>query len=55
MQNNLHVEDLLKTVENLATAKILVNNVIMCKNDSFNLTTFTSNTKELLVSIPDRK
>ena len=55
-QNNLHVEDLLKSVEDFAAAKIFNNNVIKtCKDDGLNLTKFTSNSNELLVSIPDNK
>ena len=55
-QNNLHVEDLFKSVEDFAAAKILINNVIKtCKDDGLNLTKFTSNSNELLVSIPDNK
>ena len=50
------VHDQFKSVEGLATAKILVNNVInMCKNGGFSLEKFLSNSKEWLVSIPENR
>ena len=56
IQSNFYVDDLLKSVEDLDTAKILVKNVTnMCRSSGFNLTKFISNSKELLISIPDNK
>ena len=53
IQNNFYVDDLLKLVEDLDTAKILVKNVInMCRSGGFNLAKFISSSKELLISIP---
>ena len=54
IQNNFYVDDLLKSVKNLHTAKTLVKNVInTCRSGGFNLTKFISNSKELLISIPE--
>ena len=56
MQNNFYVNDKLKSVEDLDTAKTLVKNFInMCRSGGFNLTKFISNNKELLISIPEDK
>ena len=56
IQSNFYVDDLLKSVKDLDTAKTLVNNVInMCRSGGFNLTKFISNRKELLISIPEDK
>ena len=56
IQNNFYVDDLLKSVKDLDTAKTLVKNVInMCKSGGFNLTKFISNSRELLISIPEDK
>ena len=56
IQNNFYVDDLLKSVKDLETAKTLVKNVIyMCRSGAFNLTKFISNSKELLISIPEDK
>ena len=56
IQDNFYVDDLLKSVEDLDTAKTLVKNVInMCKSGGFNLTKCISNSKELLISIPENK
>ena len=56
IQNNFYVDDLLKSVKDLDTAKTLVKNVInMCKSGGFNLTKFISNSRELSISIPDDK
>ena len=53
---NFHVDDLLKSMEDVDRAKQLVDNVIkMCKAGGFNLTKFVSNNKELLLSIPESK
>ena len=56
IQNNFYVDDLLKSVKDLDTAKTLVKNVInMCKSGGFNLTKFISNSRELLISISEDK
>ena len=56
MQNNFYVNDKLKSVKDLDTAKTLVKNVInMSRSGRFNLTKFISNNKELLISIPEDK
>ena len=56
IQNNFYVDDLLKSVEDLDTVKTLVKNVInMCRSGGFNLTTFISDSKELLIFIPEDK
>ena len=56
IQNNFYVDDLLKSVKDLDTAKTLVKNFInMCRSGGFNLTKFISNCKELLISIPEDK
>ena len=53
---NFYVDDLLKSMKNVQSAKQLVQNVRdMCKSGGFNLTKFISNSKELLVIIPDKK
>ena len=52
IQNNFYVDDLIKSVEDLNTAKTLVKNTInMCRSGGFNLTKFISSSKELLTSI----
>ena len=56
IQNNFYVDDLLKSVKELDTAKTLVKNLInMCSSGGFNLTKFISNSKELSISIPEDK
>ena len=56
IQNNFYVDDLLKSVKDLDTAKTLLKNAInMCKSGGFNPTKFISNSKELLISIPEVK
>ena len=56
IQNNFYVDDLLKSVEDLDTVKTLVKNVInMCRSGGFNLTMFISDSKELLIFIPEDK
>ena len=50
------MDDLLKSVKDLDTAKTIVKNVInMCRSGGFDLTKFISNSKELLISIPEDK
>ena len=49
------MDDLLKSIKYVQTAKQLVENVNMCKSGGFNLTKFMSNTKELLATIPEEK
>ena len=56
IQNNFYVHDLLKSVEDLHTAKTLVKNVInVIRSDGFNFMNFLSNSKELLIYIPGNK
>ena len=56
IQNNFYIDDLLKSVKDLDTAKTLLKNAInMCKSGGFNPTKFISNSKELLISIPEVK
>ena len=56
IQNNVYVDDLSKSVKDLDTTKILVKNIInMCRSGEFNFTKFKSNSKELLVSVPDKR
>ena len=56
IRSNFYVDDLLKSVEDLDRAKTLVKNVInMCRSGGFNLAKFISNSKELLISIPEDK
>ena len=46
IQNSFYVDDLLKSVKDLDTAKTLVKNVIsMCRSGGFNLTKFISNSR----------
>ena len=53
MRNIFNVDDLLKSVDDLKTAMILVKNVVdMCKSGEFNQTKFISENRELLKSIP---
>ena len=52
---NFYMDDLLKSIKYVQTAKQLVENVNMCKSGGFNLTKFMSNTKELLATIPEEK
>ena len=48
------VDDLLKSVDDLKTAMILMKNVVdMCKSCGFHLTKLISNNRELLISIPE--
>ena len=52
--SNFYVDDLLKSVDNLKTAMIIVKNVLdMCKSGQFYLTKFISNNRKLLISIPE--
>ena len=56
IQNNFYVDDLLKSVKDLDTAKALVKSVInICRSGGFNLLKFISNIRELLISIPEDK
>ena len=48
------MDDLLQSVHNVEKAKVLVKETIaICAERGFNLTKFTSNSMELLESIPD--
>ena len=54
--HNFYVDDFLKSVEGLDSAKQLVNDVInMCKSVGFYLTKFTSNNKKLLLSVSEHE
>ena len=56
IQNYFCVDDLLTSVKDFDTAKVLLKNVInMCRSGGLNLTKITSNSKELLISIPEDK
>ena len=56
LHHNFYVDDLLKSMRDLESAKQLVKDVIsMCKGDGFHLTKFISNNKELLLSIPEHQ
>ena len=53
---NFNVDDLLKSMRDVQSAKQLVQNVInVCKSGGFNLNKFMSNSKELLATIPKEK
>ena len=53
---NFYMDELLKSVKDVQSAKQLVQNVInICKSGGFNLTKFMSNSKELLAIIPEEK
>ena len=53
LHHNFYVDDLLKSIEDLDSAKQLVQDVInMCKSGGFHLTKFISSNKELLLSVP---
>ena len=55
-QQHFYVDDLLKSVLNADESYQLIETVInMCAKGVFNLTKFTSNKKEVLVNITDRK
>ena len=56
LHHNFYVDDLLKSIEDLDSAKQLVKNVInMCKSGGLHLTKFISNNKELLLSVPENQ
>ena len=53
---NFYVDDLLKSSKDVESAKELVKDVMnMCKAGGFHLTKFISNSKKLLLSIPERQ
>ena len=55
LQNNFYVDDLLKSVANEDIAVQLIKKVTgMCHEGGFNLTKFTSNSKRVLQSIPEK-
>ena len=55
LNNNLYVDDMLKSVASVLEAITLVKNVRgMCRTGSFRLTICISNSKELLMSIPQK-
>ena len=48
------MDDLLKSMDDLKTAMILVKNIVdMCKSGGFHLTKFISNNRKLLMSTPE--
>ena len=56
LHHNFYVDNLLKSIEDLDSAKQLVKDVInMCKSGGFHLTKFISNNKELLLSVPENQ
>ena len=56
LHHNFYVDHLLKSIEDLDSAKQLVKDVInMCKSGGFHLTKFISNNKELLLSVPENQ
>ena len=56
LHHNFYVDDLLKSMRDLESAKQLVKDVIsICKSGGFHLTKFISNNKELLFSIPEHQ
>ena len=56
LYHNFYVDDFVKSVEGLDSAKQLVNDVInMCKSVGFYLTKFTSNNKKLLLSVSEHE
>ena len=56
LHSNFSVDDLLKSIEDLDSAKQLMKDVInICKSGGFHLTRFISNNKELLLSVPENQ
>ena len=56
MRRNFYVDDLLKSANTVQEAVTLIRNVAgMCAAAGFNLTKFTSNTKEVMMAIPEAK
>ena len=56
MRSNFYVNDLLKSVDDPKTAKILVKDAVsMYKSGGFDLTKFISNNKKLLTFIPENQ
>ena len=56
LRRNFYVDDLIILVNTVQEAKALIRNVTgMCAAGEFNLTKFTSNTKEVLMAIPEAK
>ena len=55
LQNNFYVDDLLKSVANEDIAVQFIKKVTgMCHEGGFNLSKFTSNSKRVLQSIPEK-
>ena len=55
LQNNFYADDLLKTVANEDNAVQIIKKVTgMCYEGDFNLTKFTSNSKRVQQSIPEK-
>ena len=56
LHSNFYVDDLLKSIEDLDSAKQLMKDVInICKSGGFHLTKFISNNKELLLSVSENQ
>ena len=56
LEINFYVDDLLTSINAVKHATSTIHNVIdMCGSGGFNLTKFTSNRKEVLLSIPNEK
>ena len=56
MEKNFYANDLLKLVNAVKDAASIIHNVVaMCAADGFNLTKFTSNRKDVLLSIPNEE
>ena len=56
LEKNFYVDDLFKSVNTIKDATSIIHNVItMFAAGGFNLTKFTSNRKEILLSIPEEK
>ena len=54
LHHNFYVDDILKSIEDLDSAKQLVKDVInMCKSGGFLLTKLISNNEGLLLSVPE--
>ena len=56
LHSNFYVDDLLKSIEDLDSAKQLMKDVInICKSGGFHLTKFISNNKDLLLSVSENQ
>ena len=55
LEKNFYVDDLLKSINTIKDATSIHNVIVMCAAGGFNLTKFTSNSKEIILSIPEEK